>query len=257
MMQQGINAVVARLPMLQQESGRLLYCLSQVDPMLERASDPPYIRLNLVPGIEDTYTVASSYRLMLANRVARNPVITEMIRKALTYWWRGYQKGETHTYRSYPIITYAVAAGEIDLRFALALPLMMKDRDNLTAIHRGFSPFMKPFAAVTYPVEVRALGPTGIEPVFIRSNEREFLFALVNIENPVSGLPVAVQVSDDAISTVMEVDPRDGAEMPVECARGGGEVTFDVDSLGEFGVRLFSVRRQATVCGQSARAMCE
>ncbi len=243
MMQQGMNAIVAWLPILQQESGRLWYCLSQVDPTLERSGDPPYLRLNLVPGIEDVYTVAASYRLMLANRVARNPAITEMIRKALTYFWRGYQKGDTHTYRSYPVIAYAVAAGEIDLQFALALPLMMKNPDNLTAIHRGFSPFMKAFGTVTYPVEVRALGPTGVEPVFIRSNEAEFMFALVNIENPVSGLPVAVRVGDNTIKAVVEVDPRDSTETSLNFNQSSGEVTFEVDNLGEFGVRLFSLRR--------------
>ncbi len=40
-------------------------------PTLERPGDPPYIKLDLVPQIEDVYTVASSYRLMLANRIAR------------------------------------------------------------------------------------------------------------------------------------------------------------------------------------------
>jgi len=245
LMRQGMNAIVARLPMLQQESGRLWYALSQVDPTLERASDPPYIRLNLVPGIEDTYTVAASYRLMLANRVARNPAIRDMIRKALIYWWRGYARGETHTYRSYPVICYAVAAGEIDLRFALALPLMMRDRNNLTAIHRGFSPFMKPFGSVTYPIEVRALGPTGVEPVFVRSDDGEFLFALVNIENPVSQLPIAVRVGDDAIAGVVEVDPRDGTRMARAHRIEAGEVTFDVEHLGEFDVRLYSLRRRA------------
>lgn len=243
LMQQGMHAVVARLGLLQQESGRLWYALSQVDPTFERASDPPYIRLNLVPGIEDTYTVAASYRLMVANRVARNPEITAMIRKALLYWWRGYARGETHTYRSYPVICFAVAAGEIDLRFALALPLMMKDRDNLTAIHRGFSPFMKPFSSVTYPVEVRTLGPTGIEPVFVRSNEEEFLFALVNMENPVAQVPIAVRVGDDGIVDVAEVDPRDGTVTPIAHRVEQGEVTFDVAYLGEFDVRLFSLRR--------------
>jgi hypothetical protein len=245
MMQQGINAVVARLPMLQEDSGRIWYALSQVDPTLERASDPPYIRLNLVPGIEDTYTVAASYRLMLANRVAKDPAIRDMIRKALIYWWRGCARDETHTYRSYPVICYAVAAGEIDLRFALALPLMMRDRDNLTAIHRGFSPFMKPFGSVTYPIEVRALGPTGVEPVFVRSDDEEFMFALVNIENPVSQLPIAVRVGDDAIVGVDEVDPRDGTRTARVHRIVGGEVTFDVEHLGEFDVRLYSVRRRA------------
>jgi hypothetical protein len=243
MMQQGMNAVVARLPMLQQESGRLWYCLSQVDPTLERAGDPPYLRLNLVPGIEDVYTMASSYRLMLANRVARNPDISEMIRKALIYFWHGYQTGETHTYRSYPIIAYAVAAGEIDLQFALALPLMMKNADNWTAIHRGFSPFMKPFGTDTYPIEVQVFGPSGVEPVFIRNNQDEFLFALVNIENPVSGLPVAVQVGQDTIKAVVEVDPRDRTETPTNFSQTDGKVNFTVDHLGEFSVRLFSLRR--------------
>jgi hypothetical protein len=166
-----------------------------------------------------------------------------MIRKALLYFWRGYQRGDTHTYRSYPVIAYAVAAGDIDLRFALALPLMMKDRDNLTAIHRGFSPFMKPFGTVTYPVEVRDLGPTGVEPVFIRSNNREFLFALVNIEHPVAGLTIAVQVGEDPASDVVEVDPRDGSEQPVTFVRTGAEIGFEVESLAEFDVRLYSVRR--------------
>jgi len=120
---------------------------------------------------------------------------------------------------------------------------MMKNPDNLTAIHRGFSPFMKAFGTATYPVEVRALGPTGVEPVFIRSNEAEFMFALVNIENPVSGLPVAVRVGDHPIKAVVEVDPRDRTETSLNFNQSSGEVTFEVDNLGEFGVRLFSFRR--------------
>ena len=243
MMQQGMNAIVAWLPVLQREDGRIWYCLSQVDPTLERPGDPPYLRLNLVPGIEDVYTMASSYRLMLANRVARNPEITKMIRKALDYFWRRYQKGETYTYRVYPIIAFAVAAGEIDLRFALALPLMMKNPDNWTAIHRGFAPFVKPHAVVTYPVEVKVLGPTGAEPVFIRSNDDEFMFALVNVENPVSELPVVVEVGADTIVAIVEVDPRDRTETPIDFNQTNGQLNFIVDSLGEFGVRLFSLRR--------------
>ncbi len=243
MMQQGMKAIEAWLPQLQLESGQIWYCLSQVDPTLERPGDPPYLRLNLVPGIEDVYTMASSYRLMLANRVARNPAITQMIRKALNYFWRGYQKGETHTYRSYPVIAYAIAAGEIDLRFASALPLMLKNPDNWTAIQRGFSPFMKVFDTMTYPVEVRALGPSGVEPIFIRSNEAEFMFALVNIENPVSGMPIIVQVGADTIKAVVEVDPRDSTESPVSFNQAKGTVSFNVDNLGEFNVRLFSLRR--------------
>ena len=111
-MERGVNAFKLGLERgIQKSSGQFLYCLSQADPTLERPGDPPYLRLDLVPQIEDVYTVASSYRLMLANRVARDPEITAAVRRALNYWWGGYREGKVYTYRAYAVIAFAVAAG--------------------------------------------------------------------------------------------------------------------------------------------------
>jgi hypothetical protein len=144
-MERGVNAFKLGLERgIQKGNGQFLYCLSQVDPTLERPGDPPYLRLDLVPQIEDVYTVASSYRLMLANRVAGDPAITAAVRRALDYWWSGYREGKVYTYRAYAVIAFAVAAGEIDVVYALALPELLKDPDHFTSMQRGLSSFVAP-----------------------------------------------------------------------------------------------------------------
>ena len=144
---------------IQRGDGQFLYCLSQVDPTLERPGDPPYIKLDLVPQIEDVYTVASSYRLMMALRSIPDPVVTAAIRRALDYWWVGHRAGTVYTYRAYSAIAFGVAAGEIDLRYALALPEILRDREQFTSMQRGLSSFIAPHGLPL--VYVRGARPAG------------------------------------------------------------------------------------------------
>ena len=177
---------------IQRGDGQFLYCLSQVDPTLERPGDPPYIKLDLVPQIEDVYTVASSYRLMMALRSIPDPVVTAAIRRALDYWWVGHRAGTVYTYRAYSAIAFGVAAGEIDLRYALALPEILRDREQFTSMQRGLSSFIAPHGLPM--VYVRARGRPGrfVEPVFVRRRPGEYLFALVNTEQPMRQIPVEI-----------------------------------------------------------------
>ena len=177
---------------IQRGDGQFLYCLSQVDPTLERPGDPPYIKLDLVPQIEDVYTVASSYRLMMALRSIPDPVVTAAIRRALDYWWVGHRAGTVYTYRAYSAIAFGVAAGEIDLRYALALPEILRDREQFTSMQRGLSSFIAPHGLPM--VYVRARGRPGrfVEPIFVRRRPGEYLFALVNTEQPMRQIPVEI-----------------------------------------------------------------
>jgi hypothetical protein len=242
-MQNGINGFKRGLERgIQKGNGQFLYCLSQADPTLERPGDPPYLKLDLVPQIEDVYTVASSYRLMLANRIARDPTVTESIRKALNYWWSGYSKGQVYTYRAYAVIAYGVAAGEIDLVYALALPELLKNPDHFTSMQRGLSSFVAPAGLLGLRVRVEVLGPSFIEPVFLRRTSDEFLFALVNVEYPLRHVPIAVELPEGAsVRDVVEVDPATRVEGPREFAVADGVVRFAVPELAEFGVTVIRI----------------
>jgi len=211
----------------------LLYCLSQADPTLERPGDPPYLRLDLVPQIEDVYTVASSYRLMLANRVAQEPAIASAVRRALDYWWSGYREGRVYTYRAYAVIAFAVAAGEIDLVYALALPELLKDPDHFPSMQRGLSSFVAPAALAGLSVDT----PPFVEPVFLRRREGEFMFALVNLEYPRRRVRVEVELppSPSDPSAVL-VDAATKEEAPVRITSDNRRVTLEIPELGEFGV---------------------
>jgi hypothetical protein len=236
-MENGINGFKLGLERgIQKGNGQFLYCLSQVDPTLERPGDPPYLRLDLVPQIEDVYTVASRYRLLMANRIARDPAVTASIRKALDYWWDGYRKGQVYTYRAYAVIAYAVAAGEIDITYALALPELLKQPDHFTSMQRGLSSFVAPAGLPGLPVHVESLGPSFVEPVFVRRTRDEFTFALVNVEYPQQDLRVAVELPEGGVRDVVEIDPATRAEASREFSVDDGVVRFRVPELGEFGV---------------------
>ena len=227
---------------IQRGDGQFLYCLSQVDPTLERPGDPPYIKLDLVPQIEDVYTVASSYRLMMALRSIPDPVVTAAIRRALDYWWVGHRAGTVYTYRAYSAIAFGVAAGEIDLRYALALPEILRDREQFTSMQRGLSSFIAPHGLPL--VYVRARGRPGrfVEPVFVRRRHGEYLFALVNTEQPMSNIPVEVGLpAGVSLRGASTIDPAGTpmAEVPASWVPGGDRsATVAVEELQEFAVTV-------------------
>jgi hypothetical protein len=226
---------------IQKDNGQFLYCLSQVDPTLERPGDPPYIQLDLVPQIEDVYTVASSYRLMMANRITRDDAVTSAVRRALDYWWLGYQAGAVYTYRAYAVIAYALAAGEIDIRYALALPMLLKDPNHFTSMQRGLSSFIAPAGLPGLRVDVVAAGPSFVEPVFLRRSNCEFMFALVNVEYPQRGLEVTVELPDGArVRSASQVDPASASQssLQFDVRRDEGHVAIRVGDIGEFGVTV-------------------
>ncbi len=227
---------------IQRGDGQFLYCLSQVDPTLERPGDPPYIKLDLVPQIEDVYTVASSYRLMMALRSIPDPVVTAAIQRALDYWWVGHRAGTVYTYRAYSAIAFGVAAGEIDLRYALALPEILRDREQFTSMQRGLSSFIAPHGLPL--VHVRARGRPGrfVEPVFLRRRRGEFLFALVNTEQPMRHIPLEVGLPPGtALRGAWLIDPA--ADPVTEAAAswlpdGDSSAIVAVDELQEFAVTV-------------------
>ena len=227
---------------IQRGDGQFLYCLSQVDPTLERPGDPPYIKLDLVPQIEDVYTVASSYRLMMALRSIPDPVVTAAIGRALDYWWVGHRAGTVYTYRAYSAIAFGVAAGEIDLRYALALPEILRDREQFTSMQRGLSSFIAPHGLPL--VYVRARGRPGrfVEPVFVRRRRGEYLFALVNTEQPMSNIPVEVGLpAGVSLRGASTIDPAGTpmAEVPASWVPAGDRTaTVAVEELQEFAVTV-------------------
>ena len=91
-----------------------------------------------------TSTRSSRYSgCLVANRVQQDPVVAESCR-ALAYFWQANRAGRASTYRSYPVKTFGIAAGDVDLRFAFALPYLLRDPDNWTSIYRGFSAWVAP-----------------------------------------------------------------------------------------------------------------
>ena len=159
----GINAFKRGLAEgLQRSDGMFLYSLSQIDPRYDRPGDPPYLQTNLIPEIEGVYTVLSAFRLLVANRVAADPVVREACGRALSYFWRAERDGRAYTYRSYAVKTFGIAAGEIDLRYAFNLPHLLADPDNWTSIYRGFSAWVAPWKNKGLPVTFEG-DPPGME----------------------------------------------------------------------------------------------
>ena len=227
---------------IQRGDGQFLYCLSQVDPTLERPGDPPYIRLDLVPQIEDVYTVASSYRLMMALRSIPDPVVTAAIGRALDYWWVGHRNGTVYTYRAYSAIAFGVAAGEIDLRYALALPEILRDREQFTSMQRGLSSFVAPHGLPLVYVRARGRPARLVEPVFMRRRPGEYLFALVNTEQPMRHVPVEVALpSGVSLKGASVIDPAaaEPEAVPVSwLPESDGSAIVAVAELQEFAVTV-------------------
>ena len=71
----------------------------------------------------------------------------------------GHRAGTVYTYRAYSAIAFGVAAGEIDLRYAMALPEILRDREQFTSMQRGLSSFIAPHGLPM--VYVRARGRPG------------------------------------------------------------------------------------------------
>ncbi len=228
---------------IQKGNGQFLYCLSQIDPTLERPGDPPYLQLDLVPQIEDVYTVASSYRLLMANRIVRDAEVDAAIRRALDYWWTGYKEGRVYTYRAYAVLAYALAAGELDLAYALALPALLKQPQHFTSMQRGLSSFVAPAGLPGLRVRVEALSQSLIEPIFLRRTNDEFLFALVNIEFPQREVPVTVELpAGVGAKDAMEIDPGTLAQRELQLAQRDGKASLIVPGLAEFGVTVIRLR---------------
>ena len=226
---------------IQRGNGQFLYCLSQVDPTLERPGDPPYIKLDLVPQIEDVYTVASSYRLMMALRTIDDPKVWAAIRRALDYWWVGHRAGTVYTYRAYAAIAYGVAAGEIDLRYALALPEILRDPQQFTSMQRGLSSFIAPHGLPCLDARVDGLAARFVEPVFVRRRTGEFLFALVNVEQPLAHVPVRVRLpAGVSVRSAELIDPASDpiSSAPVGWDEAPGAVALVVPDLQEFAVKV-------------------
>ncbi len=227
---------------IQRGDGQFLYCLSQVDPTLERPGDPPYIKLDLVPQIEDVYTVASSYRLMMALRSIPDPVVTAAIRRALDYWWVGHRAGTVYTYRAYSAIAFGVAAGEIDLRYAMALPEILRDREQFTSMQRGLSSFITPYGLPMIYVRARGRPARFVEPIFVRRRPGEYLFALVNTEQPMRNIPVEVALpAGVSLRGATVIDPAAATieETPVTwLPESDGSAIVAVEELQEFAVTV-------------------
>lgn len=242
----GLNAVLWGLEHgVQRGDGQFLYCLSQIDPTLERPGDPPYIKLDLVPQIEDVYTVATSYRLMIANREFRDPAIDAAITRALDYWWTAYRAGTVYTYRAYASLAYAVAAGDIDLRYALALPEILRDPQHFTSMHRGLSAFVAPAGLGLVEVRVGDAAAVGVEPVFLRRTAGEAVFAIVNVEQALRRVPVSVRLPGDArpigVEAIDPASPQVATPVGDWSAADDGYVHLALAELGEFGVVVVRV----------------
>ena len=180
----GVNAFNRALDLgLQRPDGQFLYSLSQIDPRFELPGDPPYIQAQLIPEIENVYTVLSAFRLLVANRISGDPAVANACARALAYFWAGYKNGTAHTYRCYPVKTFGIAAGELDLRFAFALPTLLADPQHWTSIYRGFSAWVAPLGHKGLLVE-HPTAAGGLESVFMRRDEQGFTFANVNVGPP-------------------------------------------------------------------------
>jgi hypothetical protein len=243
-MMNGINAFKRGLAEgLQRSDGLFLYSLSQIDPRYDRPGDPPYLQTNLIPEIEGVYTVLSAFRLLVANRVAADPVVRESCARALNYWWRAEREGRAYTYRSYAVKTFGIAAGEIDLRYAFNLPHLLADPDNWTAIYRGFSAWVAPWKnkglAVTFEGD-----PPGMESVFLSRNPSAFRFAVVNTGIPRSKIPVAVDLDERSQGAVGELlDPADGSTIAkLKSSESDGRLTFELPSLPEGSVAVVQLQ---------------
>jgi hypothetical protein len=229
---------------LQRPRGQFLYSLSQADPRHERPGDPVYIQANLIPDLENVYTVLSAFRLLVANRVARDAAVRRACERALSYFWATHAAGEAETYRSYAVKTYGIAAGELDLRFAFSLPHFLADPDNWTAIYRGFSAWVAPHRRKGLLVEPEGR-PPGVESVFLARDAEAFTFALVNTGRPLARLPFAVELDEDARgSRAVLLDPADGRPLTrLPAAEREERLEFELPLLPERSVAVVRLER--------------
>jgi hypothetical protein len=245
----GVNAFKLGLARgLQRPNGEFYYSLSQIDPRYDRPGDPPYLQANLIPEIEGVYTVLSTFRLLVANRVLQDAVVREACARALSYFWRAELDGKAYTYRSYAVKTFGIAAGEIDLRYAFNLPHLLSDPDNWTSIYRGLSAWVAPWN--NKALLVRPAGePPGLETVFLSRNDDAFRFAVVNTGIPRSNIPLTVELDDHSAGSQVDIlDPGDGrVARTLATKETDGTLTFDLPSLAESSVtvvQMSSARRQ-------------
>jgi hypothetical protein len=236
----GVNAFNRALDLgLQRPDGQFLYALSQIDPRFELPGDPPYIQAQLIPEIENVYTVLSAFRLLVANRVSRDPSVANACARALAYFWAGHKTGAAHTYRCYPVKAFGLAAGELDLRFAFALPTLLADPEHWTSIYRGFSAWVAPLGHKGLLVEHPGAAG-GLESVFMRRDDEGFTFANVNVGPPATSVPVRVQLDDAAAgSTVELIEPADGSRIAtLPTTEADGWLEFELPRLTERSVAV-------------------
>jgi hypothetical protein len=236
----GVNAFKRGLEQgLQRSDGQFLYSLSQVDPRYDRPGDPPYLQTNLIPEIEGVYTVLSAFRLLVANRVAADPIVGDACARALNYWWKAEREGRAYTYRSYAVKTFAIAAGELDLRYAFNLPHLLAEPNNWTAIYRGFSAWVAPWRHKGLMVRIEG-DPPGMESVFLSRDAAAFRFALVNTGIPRSKTPVTVELDEQVTTTKAElVDPADGRTLAIlPSEQRDALTTFQIASMPEASVAV-------------------
>jgi hypothetical protein len=247
----GVNAFKRGLGEgLQRPNGQFLYSLSQADPRYERPGDPPYLQTNLIPEIEDVYTVLSAFRLLVANRVARDPTVQASCARALNYWWQAHREGRAHTYRSYAVKTFGIAAGDVDLRYAFCLPHLLADPDNWTSIYRGFSGWVAPWQNKALLVEADG-HPAGIETVFLSRNDAAFTFAIVNTGVPRANLPLSIELDERSAGAQIELlEPADGHSLGrLPSQERDGRLDFDAPFLPESSVavvRLAVARKESS-----------
>ena len=236
----GMNAFKLALDKgLQRSNGQFLYMLAQADPRLELPGDPPYVRTDLIPQIDDVYNVLSAFRLIVANRVLQDPVVSESCERALSYFWAAHRAGTAYTYRSYTVKTFALGAGELDLRFAFSLPYFLSDPDNWTSIYKGFSAWVAPLNQKGLLVEPQGQ-PPGLESVFLSRNDDAFTFAVANVGAPRTRIPISVELDERARGSEVElVEPADGSRIAkLPSSETDGRIEFELPALSENAVAV-------------------
>jgi hypothetical protein len=183
--------------------------------------------------------VLSAFRLLVANRVAADDVVAASCARALNYFWLAHDAGTAYTYRSYAVKTMAIAAGELDLRYAFALPKLLADPENWTAIYRGFSAWVAPLGHKGLLVEPPGR-PGGVETVFLSRDDGAFTFAVVNVGAPRDRLPLEITLDEAAAgSRAALLDPADGHVVAgLESSEHGGRMELEVPALPERSVAV-------------------
>ena len=174
--------------------------------------------------------------MMVANRVSqRIRSSRSRARRALSYHWNGAPGRQgVHLSLVHRQDVCGVGAGELDLRFAFALPELLKDPDQWTAIYKGFSAWVAPLGQKGLLVE--ALGrPAGIESVYLSRDDDAFTFAVANVGAPRSRIPLSVELDERAAGSEVElIEPADGRRLAVlPSTEKDGRLEFELPSLKE------------------------